>query len=53
MFCPLPRCGVWVVVYCGLHKAALLEGWVGWGGISGPYWKWCEGLRIILAWGRE
>lgn len=49
LFCPLLRCGVGAVVYCGLHKAVLLEGWVGWGGTSGPYWKRCEGQRI-LAW---
>ena len=38
LFCPLPRCGAWVVVHCGLHKAVLLlEGWVAWAGTSGPY----------------
>lgn len=54
--CPLHpplRHGVWVVVYCGLHKAVLLEGWVGWGGTSGPFWKWCKGQRRILAWAGE
>lgn len=34
---PSLRNDVRVVVYCGLHKAVLLEGWVGWGGTSGPF----------------